>query len=185
VITRRDDPNEGAPTDERRRARAGAIAGACIIVVAIMAAVAFAWPEGVDARRIVDETVAAQAEVDAPRRATLRERAVPATAFSQRASAAGWRPVAIWDQEVHGRDAVAVVWEKAGHRVVHTQLSGAPVGPPEGFGRTGRAGVLLYGAEGELRNVVTWTEQERTAVLSGADLSVADLYDLAGGPAGR
>ncbi|MFP5451925.1 MAG: hypothetical protein ACLGG9_09275 [Thermoleophilia bacterium] len=127
--------------------------------------------------------MAGQAEVDAPRRATLRDRAVPASAFSRRASAAGWRPVAIWDQEVHGRDAVSVVWEKAGHRVVQTELSGAPIGPPEGFGRTGRGGVLLYGAEGELRNVVTWTARGRTAVLSGADLSVGDLYDLAGGPA--
>lgn len=183
MISRRDDPSAGTPSDERGRARIGALAGICIVVVALIATVVFAWPEGVDARRLVDDTVAAQAEVDAPRRATLRDRAVPATPFSRRASSAGWRAVAIWDQEVHGRDAVSVVWEKAGHRVVHTQLSGEPLGAPEGFGRTGRAGVLLHGAEGELRNVVTWTEGDRPAVLSGADLSVDDLYDLAGGPA--
>jgi hypothetical protein len=185
VISRRDDPSPGPQTDEHRRARLGAVAGACVIVVALAAAVIFAWPEGVDARHLVDDVVAAQAEVDSPRRATLRDRAVPATPFSRRASAVGWRPVAIWDQEVHGRESVSVVWEKAGHRVVHSQVSGTPLGAPEGFGRTGRAGVLLYGAEGELRNVVTWTEGDHTVVLSGADLSVDDLYDLAGGPADR
>jgi hypothetical protein len=135
MISRRDDPSSGPPTDERRRARAGALAGTVIVLVALLAAVLFAWPEGVDARHLVTDTVAAQAEIDAPRRATLRERAVPATPFSRRASAAGWRPVAIWQQEVHGRGAVSVVWEKAGHRVVHTQLSGEPLGAPEGFGR--------------------------------------------------
>lgn len=183
MISRKDDPIS-TPAPERR-ARAGAVAGIVVTILALAAAVVFAWPEGVDARRVVDDVAAAQVTIDESRRATLRDRAVPDTPFSRRAEAVGWRPVAIHDLEVHGRAAVSVVWEKAGHRVVHSHLEGPPLGRPEGAGRTGRGGVLLYGLEGDLRSVVTWTEEGRTAVLSGADLSVGDLYDLAGGPAPR
>jgi hypothetical protein len=161
------------------------VAGIVITMVAFAFAVAHAWPEGVDARRLVDDVAAAQAQVDVPRRATLLERRVPPSSFARRARADGWRPVAIWDLEVHGREAVTVVWEKAGHRVVHSRLDGPPAGRPEGSGRTGRSGILLYALEGDLRNLVTWTEEGRTAVVSAADLLVAELYDLAGGaPAG-
>lgn len=154
-------------------------------VVAAVVAVLFAWPEGVDDRRIVETTVERQQLVDRADRATLRGRPVPATRFAADAAAAGWEPVAIGDDEIHGRKAVWVVWEKAGHRVVHTTLEGTPVGRPEGSGRTGRRGVLLYGMPGDLRSAVTWTEDGRTAVISGADLSTGDLYDLAGGSGGR
>ena len=156
-----------------------------MILCAIALAAWFAWPQGVDARRMVDNFAAEQARIDAPKRETLLHRAVPASAFSQRASAAGWRSVAIWDGRLHGRDWVAVVWEKAGHRVVYGELDGPPLAAPAGFGRTGREGVLLYGSEGDLRNVVTWTVGDRPAVLSGADLPLGDLYDLAGGAARR
>lgn len=150
-------------------------------VLALAVATVFAWPEGVDARRLVDDTVAAQERVDRADRATLRDRPVEPTPFAARARAAGWEPVATGSQEIHGRDAVWVVWEKAGHRVVHTVLSDDPVGRPEGSGRTGRGGVLLYGIPGDLRSVVTWTEGGRTAVLSGTATTTRDLYDLAGG----
>ncbi len=183
MIPRRDDPIPEPPVDERRRARAGTLAGLAVIVVALVVAVAFAWPETADARHVVDDVVAEQALIDMPRRATLVQRAVPASPFSRRASGVGWRPVAIWDLTVDSRDAISVVWEKAGHRVVHTQLDGAPLERPSGSGRTGRGGVLLYGIESDLRNAVVWTENGRTAIVSGADLSLGDLYDLAGGPA--
>ncbi|HMM49822.1 MAG TPA: hypothetical protein PKE32_09480, partial [Miltoncostaeaceae bacterium] len=98
-----------------------------MILCAIALAAWFAWPQGVDARRMVDDFAAEQARIDAPKRETLLHRAVPASAFSQRASAAGWRSVAIWDGRLHGRDWVAVVWEKAGHRVVYGELDGPPL----------------------------------------------------------
>ncbi len=155
--------------------------GIVVTLVALAIATVFAWPEGVDARRLVAGTVTAQERVDRADRATLRDRPVPATAFAQRARAAGWEPVAVGTDEIHGRDAVWTVWEQAGRRVVHTVLSGQPAGRPEGSGRTGRGGVLLYGIRGDLRNVVTWTEGGRTMVLSGTALTLGDLYDLAGG----
>src|SRR5690606_20705465 len=125
--------------------------------------------------------VAAQERVDRPDRATLLHRKVPVSAFAARARTLGWEAVAIGETEIHGRDAVRVVWERAGRRGAHTVLSGRPVGRPEGSGRTGRGGVLLYGIQGDLRNVVTWAEEGHTAVLSGTALTLGDLYDLAGG----
>lgn len=153
-------------------------------LAAVAAAVVFGWPEGVDARRVVDDVARLQAEVDAPKAATLLGRAVPASEFAARAAAGGWRPVAIHDQRVHRRDLVTVVWERGGRRVVHSRLSGEPLERPDGSGRVGRAGVLLYGIEGDLRNVVSWTAGDATAVASAAELPLGELYDLAGGPAG-
>jgi hypothetical protein len=181
-IATSDDPIS-IHTEGRRRARFGAIAGIGVTMVALLVALLFAWPGGEDARRVIDAAGIAQSEVDEPRRATLIDRAVPDTPFARRVGEMGWEPVAIWDQQVRGRETVSVVWEKAGHRVVHSSLGGDPVGRPEGSGRTGRGGVLLYGLPGELRTVVTWTEEGGTAVLSGADLPLGDLYDLAGGSA--
>ena len=154
-----------------------------MIAAAVVAATLFAWPEPIGPRRIVDDVVALQAGIDQADRATLHGRTIPATAFAGRVAGAGWRPVALRDGRVDGRTVTSVVWEKAGRRVVHSVLSGPPVGRPDGSGRTGRAGMLLYSLPGELREVVTWTEGGATAVISGADIAAGDLYDLAGGPA--
>ncbi len=154
-----------------------------ITAVAAGAAVYFAWPEAVSARVLVDDVARMQADIEAPDLGTLTDERRPDGAFGRRAAASGWRPVAAGVATVHDRRAVSTVWEKSGRRVVHTRLSGVPVGRPDGSGRTGRSGVLLYSLPGDLRNAVTWTEQGQTAVISGVDVSIGDLYDLAGGPA--
>lgn len=151
----------------------------------MLAAVLFAWPEGVDDRRVVDDVVALQAAVDEADRSTLRGRRVPPSGFARRAREAGWRPVAMHDQRAHGRAMTTVVWERGGRRAVHSVLSGRPLGRPEGSGRTGRRGMLLYGIDEDLRTVVTWTEDGATSVASAAELPLGDLYDLAGGAAAR
>lgn len=185
MIPRPDDPSHPAPPQDARRRRLGLAGAVVVIVVAVVAATVFAWPESTSARNLIDDLVALQAEGDEAERATLRGRLIPPTPFAGRVRTTGWRPVAVRDGEVDGRAVLSVVWEKAGRRVVHSVLDGAPVGRPDGSGRTGRSGVLLYSLPGDLRNAVTWTEQGRTAVISGADISVGDLYDLAGGPARR
>lgn len=184
MIPRPDDPNPPEP-DAGTRRRAGLAGALLVIAVAAVAATLFAWPEPTSARGIIDDVVAHQVAGDEAERGTLRGRSIPPTPFATRVRVTGWRPVAVRDGEVAGREVFSVVWEKAGRRVVHSVLSGPPVGRPDGSGRTGRSGVLLYSLEDELRNAVTWTEAGSTAVVSGADISVGDLYDLAGGPPRR
>ena len=88
-----------------------------MILCAIALAAWFAWPQGVDARRMVDDFAAEQARIDAPKRETLLHRAVPASAFSQRASAAGWRSVAFGAGPLRGGVGGGGVGERAGLRV--------------------------------------------------------------------
>lgn len=185
MIPRRDDPTSPADPPHDRRARAGFVLALLITAVAAGAAVYFAWPEAVSARTVVDDVVAMQTGIDAPAPATLGDARHADGAFGRRVTAAGWRPVAAASGVVHGRRAESTVWEKSGRRVVYTRLSGVPVGRPDGSGRTGRSGTLLYSLPGDLRNAVTWADEGQTAVISGADVSIGDLYDLAGGPARR
>ncbi|MEQ9093343.1 MAG: hypothetical protein RLN63_04500, partial [Miltoncostaeaceae bacterium] len=79
MIPRPDDPSHpGVPagTDRRRAGLAGAVA---VIVVAVVAATIFAWPEATGARGIIDDVVAHQVAGDEADRATLRGRSIEPT----------------------------------------------------------------------------------------------------------
>lgn len=183
-MPRPDDPRPEVPAAPAAppRSRIGLLAGLAIMAVAIAVAVAFGLPEDDDPLTVVTEVVRLQGLGEEGPPAALPDAGVPPPSFSALAAAAGWITVGSRVDRVAGRDAVTAVWERAGRRVGHTVLDGRPLGPPAGSRRTGRRGILLHSIEVDGRTAVTWTEGDRTAIISSLGIRRGELYDLAGGP---
>src|SRR5918996_1616278 len=93
----------------------------------------------------------------------------------QRRAVAALRSV----DEIDGRSAVTVFYEKDGRRIGYTILSGDPIDPPDEASTANREGVTLRGLSADGRVIVTWLRDGRTCVLSGTDVDAATLLDLA------
>ncbi|WP_217924069.1 hypothetical protein [Miltoncostaea oceani] len=172
-----DDPIVPPPPAPGHR-RAGTIAGLVLIAVAVAVAVAFGLGRADDPGRIVTEVVGVH---DAGTRGDTPLPELGDTGFAGFAARDGWTPVGARTDDLEGRRAVTVFWERAGRRIAHTTVSGDPVDAPSGARRTGRRGILLRSFEADGRVAVTWTEGGRTAVISSVGVSRAALYNLAGG----
>jgi hypothetical protein len=169
-----DDPTEPARQDERRHA-VGTAVGLAITVVAVAVAVAFGIGRADDQGRVVVGVVAAQ-----ERPAREAPEGAPG-AFARRALAQGWLATGGRVDSVEGRGVTTVAWERAGRRIAHSVIAGAPVDAPADARRTGRRGVLLRSFETCGRTAVAWTAGDHTEVISAVGVSRAALYDLAGG----
>ncbi len=172
-----DDPIAPVPPAAGHR-RAGTIAGLALVAVAVAIAVAFGIGRADDPGRIVTAVVGLH---DAGTRGDTPVPATGDTGFAGNAARDGWEPVGARTDDLEGRRAVTVFWERAGRRVAHTTVSGDPVDAPSGARRTGRRGILLRSFDADGRVAVTWTEGGRTAVISSVGVSRAALYNLAGG----
>ncbi len=165
-----------APTATSRRIPN--LAGTALILVAVALAVVFGIARADDPGDIVTEVVGLH---DGGARGEPLPAAPAPAGFSLNATRAGWVRAGGRVDQVEGRRAVTVFWERAGRRIAHTTVSGEPVGAPSGARRTGRRGILLRSFDADGRTAVTWTEEGRTAVISAAGVSRAALYNLAGG----
>ncbi|HVH00091.1 MAG TPA: hypothetical protein VM844_04935 [Miltoncostaeaceae bacterium] len=181
-MARPDDPPQAPVAIPDRRARIGLIAGVAITLVAIAVAVAFGIADDAAPGQIVTAAVEAQdggIEGPVPPPPAPGEPGAAAAAF---AAAAGWTPLGSRTDTVGGRTVTTVFWGHEGRRVAVTVLPGDAAPPPDGARRTGRRGLLLYSFEVGPRTAVTWTEDDRTSVLSAIAVPRGELYDLAGGP---
>lgn len=169
-----DDPSAPPPPRDRRHA-VGTVVGLAVTAVAVIAAVAFGISRADDPGRVVVQVVAAQ-----ERPARERPGAGPG-AFARRAQAQGWLATGARVDAIEGRRVVTVVWERAGRRIAHSTVTGAPVDAPADARRTGRRGVLLRSFDAGGRTAVAWTAGGHTEVISAVGVSRAALYDLAGG----
>ena len=178
-----DDP--GAATEHitsPRRRRIGTILGAAITLVALGVAIAFGLSRNDDPGRVAFAVVELhdQGPTSGPP-PTVPDVGV-SPGFSAYASAAGWRLTGSRRDELEGRTVETAFWERAGKRIAHSVVSGAPVGPPPDTRRTGRRGMLLRSFDRVGRTAVIWQEGDHTAVISAIGISRAALYALAGGP---
>jgi hypothetical protein len=178
-----DDP--GGATEHvtsARGRRTGTIVGAAITLVALGVAVAFGLSRSDDPGRVAYAVVELhdQGPTSAPQ-ATPPDAGV-SPGFSGYAAAAGWRMTGSRQDALEGRTIATAFWERAGKRIAHSVVSGAPVDAPADVRRTGRRGVLLRSFDRVGRTAVTWQEGEHTAVISAIGISRAALYALAGGP---
>lgn len=175
-----DDP--GSPPVERH-SRVGMAVGVAVTLIAVVVAVLFGMSRQDDPGRIVLEVVALHDRG--------ADRAAPSPipdpgvrdGFSDFAARAHWEPSGAREDGVEGRVASTVFWDRAGRRIAYTAISGAPVDAPGDTRRTGRRGVLLRSFDVGGRTVVTWDENDHTAVISAIGISRAALYNLAGGRA--
>jgi hypothetical protein len=89
----------------------------------------------------------------------------------------GWRADGARLDDVEGREAMTVFYEKEGGELAYTIVSGDPLDPPEGQTTT-VDGVAFTSFEADGRNAVTWLRDGHTCVLSG-DAPTATLVELA------
>ena len=84
--------------------------------------------------------------------------------------------------EVDGRRAVTVFYEKEGRRIGYTILSGEALDVPGGARPAVREQLRLHSLRDDGRVVVTWRRDGHTCVLSGAGVERDVLLDLAAWP---
>ncbi len=179
----------------------GLAAGLAVTLVAIAATLAFALTtEDGDGRAIA--RAAALHELaptgppprpDAPPPGTGPRPAAPppgwppqgpaAPGVAGRAIAASWVPIGTRSDRVANRAAETIIFRRGGQRLGYTVIAGEIPGPDDAR-RLGRGGLLLRSFDDDGRTVVTWSRMGITEVVSSIGLSRAELYDIAGGPAG-
>jgi hypothetical protein len=158
----------------------GLAAGAAFAVL-----VALLLPGGAGGPSVVEasELAARPAEAPAPRAvradpAVLNARA-EGLAFPNWAKEFGWRATGRRVDEIDGRTAVTVFYEKEGRRIGYTILSGDQIDAPDEASTANREGVILRGLSAGGRVIVTWPRGGHTCVLSGTGVEASKLLELA------
>ena len=91
----------------------------------------------------------------------------------------GWRPSGQRQDEIEGRDATTVFYERNGKRIGYTILSGEGIAPPENSTPTTLNDVKLSSLADGGQEIVTWWRDGKTCVLSGEGVSKQELLTLA------
>jgi anti-sigma factor RsiW len=91
----------------------------------------------------------------------------------------GWRPAGQRQDEIEGRDATTVFYERGGKRIGYTILSGEGIEPPEDATRTELNDVKLASLSDGGQEIVTWWRDGHSCVLSGKGVSEKELLELA------
>lgn len=176
---------ESRPRRRRRISFSRPLAGGLAAGAAFAVLLALVLPGGAGGPTVVEasELAAQPAEEPAPgpvrsEPAILDARA-EGLAFPNWAREFGWRATGRRVDEIDGRRAVTVFYEKEGRRIGYTILSGDPVDPPDEATTADREGVTLRGLAAGGRVIVTWLRGGHTCVLSGTGVDAATLLDLA------
>jgi hypothetical protein len=177
------------PESRRRRRRrisfsmplaGGLAAGAAFaIVLALVLPGGAGGPSVVEASELAAQPAEEPAPGPVPSEPALLDAQLEGLPFPDWAEEFGWRATGQREDEIDGRRAVTVFYEKEGRRIGYTILSGDPIDPPDEASTANREGVTLRGLSADGRVIVTWPRDGRTCVLSGTDVDAATLLDLA------
>jgi anti-sigma factor RsiW len=165
----------------RRPALAGGLAAAATFALLL----AFLLPGGAGGPSVVEaaELASLPAEAPAPRsdpaEPALLDARAAGLAYPNWTEEFGWRASGRRVDEIDGRRAVTVFYEKEGRRIGYTILSGEALDWPEDARRAAREGVDLRRLRSDGRTVVTWLRDGHTCVLSGERTEADTLLDLA------
>jgi anti-sigma factor RsiW len=169
------------PARRRRLTVGGALAGAA---AAGALALLLALPGGTGAPAIVEASELAELPStatappsDRPARLAVGAFGLP---FPDWAKEYGWSATGVRRDEIDGRDAVTVFYEKEGRRIGYTIVSGARIEPPDGAAAATRGGTRLSYLDDGGRLIVTWERRGYTCILSGEGAPRHVLLDLAG-----
>lgn len=169
------------PARRRRVALGGALAGAA---AAGVLALVLALPDGAGAPTVVEASELAERPAAGPPPRPGRPDRLAVGAFGlpfpDWADKFGWRPAGLRRDEIDGRDAVTVFYEKEGQRIGYTVVSGDRIDPPEGAASAAREGTRLRYLDDRGRLIVTWERDGLTCILSGRGVEPDVLLDLAG-----
>jgi anti-sigma factor RsiW len=169
------------PARRRRLAVGGTLAGA---VAAGALALVLVLPDGAGAPSVVEAAeLAERPSAGPPPRPGHPDRLAVAAfglPFPDWAQEFGWSAIGARRDEIDGRDAVTVFYEKEGRRIAYTVVSGDRIDPPDHAASAERAGTRLSYLEDRGRLVVTWERRGFTCLLSGRGVPRDVLLDLAG-----
>jgi hypothetical protein len=169
------------PVRRRRLALGGALAAAAAAGVLLLL---LALPGGAGAPTVVEASeLAGRPSTGPPPRPTrpdllaVRAFGLP---FPDWAENFGWRATGMRRDEIDGRDAITVFYEKEGRRIGYTVVSGDPIDPPADAASARRKGTQLRYLDDRGRLIVTWERDGFTCILSGRGVPPDVLLDLAG-----
>ena len=172
---------ERADHASRRWPVLGAVgAGLAAAVIAVVVLTAGGAPTVDETAELAALPASEPAPVPQPGEPTLLAADVEGVAFPNWESEFGWRATGSRTDEVEGRKARTVVYEKEGNRVAYTIVSGDALEVPEGGATTTVDGVeftSFTGPDGDPS--VTWLREGHTCVLSGDGVSEESLVELA------
>ena len=158
-------------------ALAGATAAAALLVVLLL-------PSGAGGPSVVEAAALGTRPPTAPAPQPGRPKLLDASAFGlpfpDWAEKFGWEPSGRRVDELDGRRAVTVFYEKDGREIAYTIVSGEALPVPVPSAAARREGTPLRYVAQDGRTIVTWERNGRTCVLSGADVAATKLLDLAG-----
>jgi hypothetical protein len=170
-----------APARRRRLALGGALAGAA---AAAVLALLLILPDGAGAPTVVEASeLAGRPSTEPPPGSggpdllAVRAFGLPMPDWAEKF---GWEATGLRPDEIDGRDAVTVFYEKEGRRIAYTVISGDPLDPPDGAASAAREGTSLRYIDDRGRVIVTWEREGFTCVLSGGGVAPGVLLDLAG-----
>lgn len=171
-----------AAVRRRRLGIAGAIAGA---VAAVALAAVLVLPSGAGGPTVVE--AAKLAELPAtdpstppdPADPRLLEASAQGLPYPNLDFEFGWRAAGQRTDEIDGRDATTVFYERGGKRIGYTILSGEAIDPPDGSRQKTLNDVDLSATSDGPQEIVTWLRDGYTCVLAGEGVTQKELLSLA------
>jgi anti-sigma factor RsiW len=175
VRDRRRSPLAGlAP----RLAVAGAVAAALVAVLAVVLSGGPGAPSVAEAAQLGARAPSEPAPGPADDGGTKLALDVEGVVFPDFLRSYGWEAVGMRRDEIDGRDATTVFYEKGGRRIAYVIVAGSGLPRPAGVPSTMRDGVLFHTLEVDERQAVTWRRLGRTCILIGP-VSEDELLTLA------
>ena len=158
-------------------ALAGATAAAALLVVLLL-------PGGAGGPSVVEASELGTRPPTEPAPEPGQPKLLDASAFGlpfpDWAEKFGWEASGRRVDEIDGRRAVTVFYEKAGREIAYTIVSGDALPAPEPSAAARREGTPLRYVKLDSRTLVTWERDGRTCILSGSDVPATTLLNLAG-----
>jgi hypothetical protein len=177
----RVEPERGRPRSPVSLPLAGGLAAAAAfaLILALVLPGGAGGPTVVEASELAERHSAAAAPRPDPEQPKVLNARAAGLAFPSWAEEFGWRATGRRVDELDGRRAVTVFYEKAGRRIGYTIISGEAIDPPEEARRAVREGTVLHDLSADGRVIVTWLRDGVTCVLSGSGVDANTLLDLA------
>jgi hypothetical protein len=157
-----------------------ALVGGLAVVVAVVAALLSGGP---GAPTVAEAARVAERAPSGPAPAPLGDGAqldldVEGVVFPDLLESYGWEAVGIRRDEIGGRDATTVFYEKSGRTIAYVIVAGSGLPRPSGAPSTIREGILFHTLRLDGRLAVTWQRLGRTCILIGP-VSEDELLTLA------
>jgi hypothetical protein len=157
----------------------GAVAAVAAVMVALVLTGAPGGPTVADAARLAATTPPNEpAPASAGHGSSRLDASVDGVVFPDFTQAFGWRQVGMRRDQVNGRAATVVYYEKGGKRIGYVILAGSALPVPPGAQSFERHGVRYHALAVDGRPTVTWERLGHTCVLTGA-ASRSELLALA------